>query len=67
MAGQSFSFIVRLLQVVLGPLLKAVTPLIKDGLKEVLQKLYVKAEATPNPIDDIFVGLLLDLLSIDRP
>ena len=51
----------------LRPLLKALTPMIADLVEDSLIKLYKKAEATENPIDDLFVGFLLDILDIDVP
>jgi len=42
--------------------ISAATPEIKQGINEWLDDLEVKAKATPNPIDDVLVGLLKSLL-----
>lgn len=65
--GTTWTWIVSLLVTVLKPVLKIVTPLIRDALEEQLLKLYAKAEATENPWDDFAVGFLLDILGIERP
>jgi hypothetical protein len=43
------------------------TPAIIEELKIFLTGLYKKALATPNPFDDFAVGMLLDILGIQRP
>lgn len=45
-------------------ILPAVTPAIKEALDTFLKNLYMKAKDTPNPFDDLFIKLLLDLLQI---
>jgi hypothetical protein len=65
--GISWDWVLSLLAVVVKPIIKAVTPIIRDALEEALLKLYAKAEATENPWDDWLVGFLLDVLAIERP
>lgn len=65
--GTTWTWIVSLLVTVLKPVLKIITPMIRDALEEQLLKLYAKAEATENPWDDFAVGFLLDILGIERP
>lgn len=67
MAQVTSKGILRIVALFLGPILKAVTPMIADLLDDSLIKLYKKAESTENPIDDLFVGFLLDILDIDVP
>ena len=67
MSSKTWKGIAAIIGIVLGPMLRAITPIIKDAMEDSLLNLYSKAEETENPIDDIFVGLLLDLLSIKRP
>ena len=62
----NWASILKFVAIVLSPLMKLLTPMIRDTLKENLLKLYEKAKATPNPIDDIFVGFVLDLLQIEH-
>ena len=54
------------LVMILGPILKAVTPTIRAFLDELLNSLEEKAAETPNELDDIFVKLLRDLLGFDE-
>lgn len=44
-----------------------VTPGIFASLKEMLTAKYVEALKTENPWDDMFLGMLLDVLAIPRP
>lgn len=67
MAGFSWKLLLSVFGQVLGPLLGLVSSEIKKLLTDFLTELYVKALATPNPWDDMLVGLLLDVLSIPRP
>ena len=66
-SAKTWSGILKIVAIVLGPFLKIISPMIKEALTDVLQKLYLKAYDTPNPIDDLFVGMLLDLLDIPLP
>lgn len=63
----SWKWIIELLAKALGPIMGLLTPLIASVLKGVLIDLYKKALVTSNPWDDFMVGLLLDILGIDRP
>jgi len=62
-----FTAFVRIAALVLAPVLRALTPVIEDELEKFLLKLYDRAEKTDNPLDDMFVGMLLDILDIERP
>jgi len=47
--------------------LKAISPQIKEIIKEAVKRLEEAAEATPNPVDNIFVMLLkIALSSLDE-
>jgi hypothetical protein len=65
MASNTSKGILRVVVLLLGPILKAVTPAIKGELASFLKKLDAKAEATPNPIDDLFTGFLLDIFEVE--
>lgn len=67
MAAITSKGVIGLIVLLLRPMLKVVTPMIRDLLDDVLLKLYAKAQATENPIDDLFVGFLLDILDIPVP
>lgn len=67
MAGTTSKGIFKVIVLLLGPIIRAVTPAIEEELEKFALKLYAKAEATDNPIDDLFVGMLLDMLDIPRP
>jgi hypothetical protein len=67
MAAFSWTALLNILGSVLGPLLGAISPSIKDLLNGFMTDLYKKCLATPNPWDDFAVGLLLDVLGIPRP
>ena len=67
MAKVSWEWLLKILMQVLSPLFGLLTPIIKAALTEFLTNLYKDCLATPNPYDDLVVGLLLDLLGIPRP
>lgn len=67
MAQVTSKGILRIIALFLSPILKAVTPMIADLIDDSLIKIYRKALATTNPIDDLFVAFLLDILDIDVP
>lgn len=67
MAATTWVSVIKIIAIILSPLLAVVSPMIKKFLGEQLQDLHRKALATDNPVDDLFTGLLLDLLSIPRP
>jgi hypothetical protein len=58
-----FTWVIQIFSGIIGQ----VTPTIKTELNEFLTSLFKKAVATPNPWDDFFVGMLLDILAIPRP
>ena len=45
-------------------ILKVISPQIRKALVELVTKLEVSAKETPNPWDDVFVGLLKFVLQI---
>jgi hypothetical protein len=67
MAAISWTWLLKILMAVLGPLFALLTPVIKAALTEFLTNLYKDCLATPNPYDDLVVGMLLDILGIPRP
>lgn len=67
MAGAVWVSILAIIGQMFAPLVGAITPVIKDELNKFMTELYKKALATPNPWDDFFVGLLLDIMVIPRP
>jgi hypothetical protein len=52
---------------IFGGIISQMTPSIFAELKKFLEVLYLKAVATPNPLDDFAIGLVLDILSIAKP
>ena len=67
MAAQNVKGIVKIVSWLLVPILRAVSPMIEEELEKFMLKLYRKAEETENPLDDLLVGFLLDMLDINRP
>jgi hypothetical protein len=66
MTAKTWEGLLRILALILGPLLNALTPTIRELLGDALRKVYAKALATPNPVDDYLVGFLLDVLQVPR-
>lgn len=66
-SARNWSWVIRILQIVLAPLLAAITPLIKDLFEDSMIKLLEKARSTDNPIDDLFVEFLFDILDLPIP
>lgn len=56
---------VSVLGSLLGILIKAITPALKDLVEDGVKKLYVKAKSTDSDIDDAFVEALATVLGID--
>lgn len=67
MAARNWGWLIRILQIVLAPLLLALTPMIKELFEDSLDKLLAKARATENPIDDLFVEFLYRILDMPIP
>ena len=67
MTASTWKGILSMLAMVLGPLMRLLTPTIKTALEKALGELWKKAIATSNPIDDLFVGFLFDILGLNRP
>jgi len=65
--SRNWGWLIKLLQIILAPLLLAITPLIRDLFEDSLYKLLEKARATENPIDDYFVEFLFNILSVPIP
>lgn len=63
----TWQWLVQILMKVIFPLLDLITPAIKVELNAFLINLYKKALSTPNAWDDLFVGMLLDIVGIQRP
>jgi len=66
-SSRNWGWLIKLLQILLAPLLLAITPLIKDLFEDSLGKLLEKARSTENPIDDFFVEFLFNILSVPIP
>jgi len=49
---------------VLLSLLPAITPVLREALREFVSDLKSKAQQTESPIDDVVVAILEDLLSL---
>lgn len=66
-SAKTWGWVLRIIGVILSPLLKAISPLIKDALEDGMNKLLEKARETENPIDDLFVEFLFRILRLDIP
>lgn len=53
-------WILRMITLIVG----AASPEIRESVKELIARLDEKAKATPNPIDDVLVGLLKVVLNV---
>jgi hypothetical protein len=49
---------------ILVSLLPAITPVLKDALRDFVSDLKAKARQTESPIDDVVVSILEELLSL---
>lgn len=67
MAGFSWKWLITLIGIVLKPLLKAMTPTIEGAMEKALLDVYKLALETPNPIDDLAIKFVLDIVDIDVP
>ncbi len=54
----------KLLEKLLPVILTVISPEIREGMVEFVVKLENQAKATPNPWDDIFVGIVKFILVI---
>jgi len=61
----SWSWLVPVIVMVLKPIIKALTPFIREEIEKAIKAWYPKAVATPNPWDDFLVGFLAEILKID--
>jgi hypothetical protein len=61
----TWSFWVNLAAKIVGAILSLVTPEIKQLLADLLNNLYKKAVATPNPWDDKLVELLAEIVGVN--
>jgi len=66
-SSRNWGWLIKLLQIVLAPLLVAITPLIKELFEDSLEKLLKAARGTENPIDDFFVEFLFNVLGVPIP
>jgi len=55
----------RLLILIIGTFLKAISPILRNTLDTAIKQLYQKALSTDVEVDDIFVEALADFLDID--
>lgn len=67
MAARNWGWLISILQIILKPLLNALTPLIRELFEDSLHKLLDKARSTDNPIDDLFVEFLFKILDMSIP
>lgn len=65
--SKTWKGIIRIVAIVLGPMLRAVTPLVKEALQEGLDHVYEEAVETDNPIDDLFMGFVYEILGLTKP
>jgi len=66
-SAKNWGWLITILQIVLKPLLNALTPVIKDLFEDSLNKLLSAARRTENPIDDLFVEFLFRILDLPIP
>ena len=66
-SARTWGAILRIISIILGPLLKAISPIIKDALEDGMVKLMIKARGTENPIDDLFMEFVFRILNLDIP
>jgi len=55
----------RLIILIIGSFLKAISPLLRTSLDTLIKQLYLKALTTDVEIDDLLVEGLADLLEVD--
>ena len=55
----------RLIIIVIATVLKAISPLLRQGLDTLIKSLYAKALETDTDADDVLVEALADLLDVD--
>ena len=55
----------RVLAVIIAAVLKAISPLLRKTLDDVINNLYVKAKETDVEFDDVLVESLAELLDVD--
>lgn len=65
--GITWTAMLNILVAVLGPILRAVTPVLREQLEEWLIGFYKKAKTTDNPWDDFLAELLLRIFGIPLP
>jgi len=63
--GINWTWIINLLVLALGPLLRIVTDSLREELEDFLKAYYVKARETANPWDDFLADVLCRALKID--
>ena len=56
-----------MLNLLLGTVIPALTPALKDVLKEYALIFYAKAKETANPFDDILARFFLEVMDIPEP
>jgi len=61
----TYDFWISLGAKILGSILRAVSPHIREAVRDVITDLYEKAKATDNPMDDFFVQLLATLVGVE--
>jgi hypothetical protein len=62
--GITYQIVIRLVAKILGLILPEVSNSIKELLQTYIRDLYKKACETPNPVDDLFVKLIAEILGI---
>ncbi len=62
--GLTWTWLVPFLVAVLKPVVKAITPMIREEIEKAVRAWYPKALASPNPWDDFLVSFLADILNI---
>lgn len=56
--------IVNIIAVVLSKVFSALSPTIRGAISDFINNLHTKALDTENPIDDLFTGILKDILDV---
>ncbi len=61
------SWVINLVITILKGLINTITPEIRKEIEVFVLGLYEKAHKTPNPADDILVGMLFAILGLKTP
>lgn len=65
--GTTWKWVIDFLVAILGPVMAALTPMLRDELEKLALKFYKHAESTSNPWDDFLAEFLLRIMGIPIP